>query len=149
MLPCVRPHRPRRTAFCAGAGLGRAVHWCPIRAPPRGVGLVTLFIRSFKERPIDQIAIISCRILRSLAICPYKSSSEIREEISLTMAGGNRMMLRFHVLAGLVLLGLTGPHANAADDYPARQIKIIVPFPAGAGPDQVARLIGQRLQEEI
>jgi Uncharacterized protein conserved in bacteria len=24
-----------------------------------------------------------------------------------------------------------------------------VPFPAGAGPDQVARLIGQRLQEEL
>jgi hypothetical protein len=73
--------------------------------------------------------------LHSLAICPYKSSSEIREEISLTMAGGNRMKLRFHVLAGLVLLGLAGPHANAADDYPTRQIKIIVPFPAGAGPD--------------
>jgi len=59
------------------------------------------------------------------------------------------MKLRFHVLAGLVLLGLAGPHANAADDYPTRQIKIIVPFPAGAGPDQVARLIGQRLQEEL
>jgi len=87
--------------------------------------------------------------LHSLAICPYKSSSEIREEISLTMAGGNRMKLRFHVLAGLVLLGLAEPPANAADDYPTRQIKIIVPFPAGAGPDQVARLIGQRLQEEL
>ena len=59
------------------------------------------------------------------------------------------MKLRFHVLAGLVLFGLAGPHANAADDYPTRQIKIIVPFPAGAGPDQVARLIGQRLQEEL
>lgn len=59
------------------------------------------------------------------------------------------MKLRFHVLAGLVLLGLAGPRANAADDYPTRQIKIIVPFPAGAGPDQVARLIGQRLQEEL
>ena len=59
------------------------------------------------------------------------------------------MKLRFHVLAGLVLLGLAGPRANAADDYPTRQIKIIVPFPAGAGPDQVARLIGQRLQDEL
>ena len=58
------------------------------------------------------------------------------------------MKLRFHLLAGLVLLGLAGPHANAADDFPTRQIKIIVPFP-GAGPDQVARLIGQRLQEEL
>src|SRR6266404_5170186 len=65
------------------------------------------------------------------------------------MAGGNRMKLRFCVLAGLVLLGLSGLPAYAADDYPTRQIKIIVPFPAGAGPDQVARLIGQRLQEEL
>ena len=36
----------------------------------------------------------------------------------------------------------------AADDiYPARQIKIIVPFPGGAGPDQVARLVGKHLQD--
>ena len=33
------------------------------------------------------------------------------------------------------------------DDYPQRQIKIIVPFPAGAGPDQVARMLGQHLQD--
>jgi tripartite-type tricarboxylate transporter receptor subunit TctC len=59
------------------------------------------------------------------------------------------MKLRSGVLAGLVLLGLAGPQARAADDYPTRQIKIIVPFPAGAGPDQVARLLAQRLQEEL
>ena len=59
------------------------------------------------------------------------------------------MTLRLRFLAGLVLLGLSGPQANAADEYPTRQIKIIVPFPAGAGPDQVARLIGQRLQEDL
>ncbi|MFB9263218.1 Bug family tripartite tricarboxylate transporter substrate binding protein [Bradyrhizobium erythrophlei] len=35
----------------------------------------------------------------------------------------------------------------AADDFPQRQIKIIVPFPAGAGPDNVARLVGQHLQD--
>jgi tripartite-type tricarboxylate transporter receptor subunit TctC len=46
----------------------------------------------------------------------------------------------------LLLAGLTTPVA-AADDYPQRQIKIIVPFPAGAGPDNVARLIGQHLQD--
>src|SRR6195952_417730 len=58
------------------------------------------------------------------------------------------MRLRSGVLAGLLLLGLAAPHANAAeDDYPKRQIKIIVPFPAGAGPDQVARMLGQHLQD--
>jgi tripartite-type tricarboxylate transporter receptor subunit TctC len=58
------------------------------------------------------------------------------------------MKLRSGVVAGLLLLGLAVPHANAAeDDYPKRQIKIIVPFPAGAGPDQVARMLGQHLQD--
>jgi tripartite-type tricarboxylate transporter receptor subunit TctC len=56
------------------------------------------------------------------------------------------MRLRSGVLAALVLLGMFGQHALAADaDYPKRQIKIIVPFPAGAGPDQVARMLGQHL----
>jgi tripartite-type tricarboxylate transporter receptor subunit TctC len=58
------------------------------------------------------------------------------------------MKLRAMVLAGLVLSGLAGLHpVAAADDYPARQIRIVVPFPAGAGPDQVARMLGQYLQD--
>src|SRR3954471_8529556 len=58
------------------------------------------------------------------------------------------MRLRSGILAGLLLLGVAAPHAIAAeDDYPKRQIKIIVPFPAGAGPDQVARMLGQHLQD--
>jgi tripartite-type tricarboxylate transporter receptor subunit TctC len=60
------------------------------------------------------------------------------------------MKLRSGLLAGLVLLGLALPQAvAAADDYPRRQVKIIVPFPAGAGPDQVARMLGQYLQEAL
>jgi tripartite-type tricarboxylate transporter receptor subunit TctC len=58
------------------------------------------------------------------------------------------MKLRSILFAGFVLLGLAAPQpVAAADDYPKRQIKIIVPFPAGAGPDQVARLLGQHLQD--
>ena len=59
------------------------------------------------------------------------------------------MKLPLAVVAALALLGLAGPQANAADDYPKRQIKIIVPFPAGAGPDQVARMLGQYLQDAL
>jgi tripartite-type tricarboxylate transporter receptor subunit TctC len=56
------------------------------------------------------------------------------------------MRLGSGVLAALVVLGMFAQHARAADDdYPKRQIKIIVPFPAGAGPDQVARMLGQYL----
>src|SRR5215470_14072043 len=56
------------------------------------------------------------------------------------------MMLRIAV-ASVLLLGLGLKGGVAAEDYPQRQIRIIVPFPAGAGPDQVARLIGQHLQD--
>jgi tripartite-type tricarboxylate transporter receptor subunit TctC len=58
------------------------------------------------------------------------------------------MNLRSILFAGFVLSGLAAPQpVAAADDYPKHQIKIIVPFPAGAGPDQVARLLGQHLQD--
>jgi tripartite-type tricarboxylate transporter receptor subunit TctC len=56
------------------------------------------------------------------------------------------MRLWSGVLAAMVLLGALNSQAPAAsDDYPKRPIKIIVPFPAGAGPDQVARMLGQHL----
>jgi tripartite-type tricarboxylate transporter receptor subunit TctC len=57
------------------------------------------------------------------------------------------MRLRSRLLALLILLGSAAPQAYAGDDYPKRQIRIIVPFPAGSGPDQVARLVGQHLQD--
>src|ERR1700722_20993672 len=58
------------------------------------------------------------------------------------------MKLRWDFLVGLTLLGRPAP-AAAADTSPNHQIKIIVPFPAGAGPDQVARMLGQYLQEDL
>jgi len=57
------------------------------------------------------------------------------------------MKWRMGFFALLFLAGFAAPQARAADGYPQRQIKIIVPFPAGAGPDQVARLLGQHLQD--
>jgi len=58
------------------------------------------------------------------------------------------MRLRSGFLACLlVLVGAAAPAFAADDDYPKRQIKIIVPFPGGAGPDQVARLLGKHLQD--
>jgi len=52
------------------------------------------------------------------------------------------------LLACLFLVAFAAPHAFAADeDYPRRPIRIVVPFPGGAGPDQVARLLGKHLQD--
>ena len=54
-------------------------------------------------------------------------------------------MFRTLVAAGLAVLAL-GAHAQS---YPARPVRLMVPFPAGSATDQVARLVGQQLQEEL
>lgn len=55
---------------------------------------------------------------------------------------------KLRILAGLLLFGCSIPQDGAASaDYPSRQIRIVVPFPAGAGPDHVARMLGQHLHE--
>jgi tripartite-type tricarboxylate transporter receptor subunit TctC len=54
-------------------------------------------------------------------------------------------MFRSFLAAGLAALAL-GAHAQT---YPTRPVKIIVPFPAGSATDQVARLVGQQLAEEL
>src|SRR5262252_4693018 len=48
------------------------------------------------------------------------------------------------LLLGLLLLA---PSLAAAQDYPAKPIKLIVPFPAGGPNDVIARTVGQRLSE--
>jgi tripartite-type tricarboxylate transporter receptor subunit TctC len=54
---------------------------------------------------------------------------------------------RSALLAGLLVIA-AAPQIPAAElDYPRHQIRIVVPFPPGAGPDQVARLVGQHLQD--
>ena len=36
-----------------------------------------------------------------------------------------------------------------AQPYPSRPVKLVVPFPAGSATDQIARVIGQQLQESL
>jgi tripartite-type tricarboxylate transporter receptor subunit TctC len=36
-----------------------------------------------------------------------------------------------------------------AQNYPSKPVKLIVPFPAGSATDQVARIVGQQLQETL
>ena len=51
------------------------------------------------------------------------------------------------LLTGLSLLLL--PALVAAQDFPAKPIKLIVPFPAGGPNDIIARVVGQRISELI
>lgn len=58
--------------------------------------------------------------------------------------------LRRAVLAASLLAGLmpwAGAQAQGAGNYPSKPVRIIVGFPAGTGPDIVARLLAQKLTE--
>ena len=52
--------------------------------------------------------------------------------------------------AGLLLVGTsTWAQTDPAATYPTRTIKIVVGFAAGGGNDIIARIVGQKLQEEL
>ncbi len=52
-------------------------------------------------------------------------------------------------MCAAVSLGCSLGLASPATAYPTKPITIIVPFPAGAGPDVMARLIGERLAAQL
>ncbi len=52
------------------------------------------------------------------------------------------------ILLGLLLAGLCLSPARA-QEWPARNVTIIVPFPAGSTPDTLARIVGEALQQRL
>ncbi len=51
--------------------------------------------------------------------------------------------------ACLAIGGLAPALSQAQAPWPSQPIKIIVPFPAGGASDQIARLVGQKISEEL
>jgi tripartite-type tricarboxylate transporter receptor subunit TctC len=51
------------------------------------------------------------------------------------------------LLGGTVLI--LAARANAAEPFPTRPIRLIVPYPAGGGTDIVGRVLGQKLHESL
>ena len=62
-----------------------------------------------------------------------------------TLAAAAKNNLRVLVLVALMLVGSLA----AAQDYPARPLRLIVPFPPGGGNDILARAVGQRLAQVV
>ena len=59
------------------------------------------------------------------------------------------MNTRRIVLAGMVAACLTAAAPAAAEDYPARIVKLIVPFPPGGPIDTMARLVAHELASRL
>ena len=49
----------------------------------------------------------------------------------------------------MVLMALTAPAAFAAEKYPSRPVRVIVPYPPGGGSDLTGRAIGQKLSDAL
>jgi tripartite-type tricarboxylate transporter receptor subunit TctC len=64
---------------------------------------------------------------------------------------GNRFTRRRLILKGLTGMALTGvlPAAAKVESYPARVIRLIVPYPAGGSADFVGRLYAQHLSNMV
>ncbi len=60
-----------------------------------------------------------------------------------------RTIMRAFALVVLSTLGLWIAPASAADAYPNRPIKMVVPFPPGGATDVIGRVIAQKLQERL
>ena len=52
-------------------------------------------------------------------------------------------------VCAVALMACGLPYTAAAQNYPARPIRIVVPFPAGGTTDIVARIVGQRMSESM
>lgn len=51
-------------------------------------------------------------------------------------------------VAGFAALGLFSSAASFAQDFPTKPVRIITPFPAGAGPEGVVRVLAEKLQKK-
>ncbi|ODS70802.1 MAG: hypothetical protein ABS43_22030 [Bordetella sp. SCN 67-23] len=61
--------------------------------------------------------------------------------------GGLKQLAATLVVSAIGLVA--GPSDGAAQPYPARTVRIVVPYGAGGGPDVTARVIAQKLSENI
>ena len=59
------------------------------------------------------------------------------------------MKIRRRAALAFALAATCGPVPALAADYPARPIKIVVPYAPGGGADSVARIVAKKVSETV
>jgi tripartite-type tricarboxylate transporter receptor subunit TctC len=72
--------------------------------------------------------------------------TSIRTRISMTTT---RSAVRKAVVASIAAVVPWLPSSASAQDYPAKAVRVIVPYAAGGGADLLARLVGQELSQRL
>ena len=166
-----RPHRrrggaPVRPAAPGGAAPGRAHHPDRQRAATCRWRCAARWRATSRSRACCSAS--ACAISR----CTRRSCSAIKERVLRTnlaevqplaqkraalsrpgedarAAGETEFLRRNHEECPAPVLALLSACSAIAQTYPPSPVKLVVPFPAGSATDQVARVIGQQLQEAL
>jgi tripartite-type tricarboxylate transporter receptor subunit TctC len=73
----------------------------------------------------------------------------MREGFTAIMADRQERPMTRTLLSAALFVLVTSLGSTWAQDYPARRVKILVPYAAGGVPDVLARVVGQRLSEAL
>lgn len=74
----------------------------------------------------------------------------VRTSLSAALAAVPRMSVAACLAGSMVALALSVPPGCAlGQSFPMKPIRVVVPFPPGAGPDQLARLLAAPMQEVL
>src|SRR5688572_1545515 len=104
------------------------------------------------SRTSNQSRFITSRLTTSRRIMSrrIKVSALISRMDYYSIISGRRQSMRLPILiAALAILGAHGAAAFAAEAWPARPIRVIVPFPPGGSNDIVARMVGAQLTDRM
>ena len=58
-------------------------------------------------------------------------------------------MRSWALIVGSLFLVLCSPHAASAQDWPTRNVTVVVPLPAGTSVDSIARLVMQQVGQQV